>query len=155
MPLPGEGGDDTPVGMQPAPIPAQDAAAAEFQLLDEEAIKEHLRRVLPEDLQMRSQDDVLPVLLEKMREDFGNVTEIATVVAEKRRDELTRRDALSDSDKKTWEKGGAEGSGPDLRGLNVQGLNMSGLNLDGADCRGACFQGANLMVCNLNEASLG
>ena len=96
MPLPGEGGDDTPVGMQPAPIPAQDAAAAEFQLWDEEAIKEHLRRVLPEDLRSHVDD-----VLEKMREDFGNVTEIATVVAEKRRDELTRRAALSDTDKKT------------------------------------------------------
>ena len=149
MPLPGEGGDDTPVGMQPAPIPAQDAAAAEFQLWDEEAIKEHLRRVLPE--RQRSEVDAK---LEAYREDFGNVTEIATVVEEKRRDELTRRDALSDSDKKTWEKGGAEGSGPDLRGLNVQGLNVSGLNLDGADCRGACFQEANLSVCNLNKARL-
>ena len=152
MPLPGEGGDDTPVGMQPAPaaqIPAQDAAAAEFQLWDEEAIKEHLRRVLPE--RQRSEVDAK---LEAYREDFGNVTEIATVVEEKRRDELTRRDALSDSDKKTWEKSGARGSGPDLRGLNVQGLNMSGLNLDGADCRGACFQEANLSVCNLNKARL-
>ena len=153
MPLPGEGGDDTPVGMQPAPaaqIPAQDAAAAEFQLWDEEAIKEHLRRVLPE--HQRSQVDDM---LEAMRKDFGNVTEIATVVAEKRRDELTRRAALSDSDKENWEVGEAEGSGPDLRGLNVQGLNVSGLNLDGADCRGACFQEENLRVSNLNEASLG
>ena len=152
MPLPGEGGDDTPVGMQPAPaaqIPAQDAAAAEFQLWDEEEIKEHLRRVLPEDLRSR-----VDSMLKAYREDFGNVTEIATVVAEKRRDELTRRAALSDSDKKTWEKGGAEGSGPDLRGLNVQGLNVSGLNLTRADCRGACFQEANLSVCNLNKARL-
>ena len=150
MPLPGEGGDDTPVGMQPAPIPAQDAAAAEFQLWDEEAIKEHLRRVLPEDLRSHVDD-----VLEKMREDFGNVTEIATVVAEKRRDELTRRAALSDSNKENWEVGEAECSGPDLRGLNVQGLNVSGLNLTRADCRGACFQDANLRVCNLYEASLG
>ena len=152
MPLPGEGGDDTPVGMQPAPaaqIPAQDAAAAEFQLWDEEAIKEHLRRVLPEDARSHVDD-----IWKQMRENFGNVTEIATVVAEKRRDELTRRAALSDSDKKTWEKRGALGSGPDLRGLNVQGLNVSGLNLDGADCRGACFQEANLSVCNLNKARL-
>ena len=152
MPLPGEGGDDTPVGMQPAPaaqIPAQDAAAAEFQLWDEEEIKEHLRRVLPEH-QRSEVDDVL----EAMREVFGNVTEIATVVAEKRRDELTRRAALSDSDKENWEVGEAEGSGPDLRGLNVQGLKVTGLNLDGADCRGACFQEANLSVCNLNKARL-
>ena len=92
--------------------------------------------------------------MEEIRGDFGNVTEIATVVEEKQRDELTRRAALSDSDKKMWEVGEAEGSGPDLRGLNVQGLNVSGLNLDGADCRGACFQGTKLRVCNLNKARL-
>ena len=81
-----------------------------------------------------------------------DVTAVIAVLEAKMREAQARRKALPDTEKKEWERGEAQGPGPDLRGLFLEKQNLAGLDLKHADCRGTHFVGANLNYCDLRGA---